>query len=126
MIRVAAALIERDGRLLIAQRKKGDECGHKWEFPGGTILPGETAEECLARELYEELGIRVQVERFVCSSRVEQAGTEIELLLYEASHLGGAFRLEAHERLAWVLPAELERYDLAEADARLLPHIIAR
>lgn len=126
MIRVAAALIERDGRLLIAQRRKRDECGHKWEFPGGTVLPGETAEECLARELFEELGIRVRVEKFICSSRVEHAGREIELLLYKASHLSGAFRLNAHERLAWVLPAELERYDLTEADARLLPHIIAR
>src|SRR5947209_20321288 len=59
MITIAAAVIERDGRLLICQRKKGAALGLKWEFPGGKLEAGETAEAALARELQEELGVGV-------------------------------------------------------------------
>ena len=65
---VAAAVIEKDGKILIAQRKKGWRFAGKWEFPGGKIEPNETPEECLRRELREELGIETEIGDFFCVS----------------------------------------------------------
>ncbi len=64
---VTAAVIEEDGRILIAKRKKGDRSEGRWEFPGGKVEPGESPEESLKRELREELGIDVAVEERLCA-----------------------------------------------------------
>ena len=59
IVKVTAAILEKDGRIIIAQRKSSDHLSGKWEFPGGKIEAGESPEECLARELNEEFGIDV-------------------------------------------------------------------
>ena len=63
---VTCAVIEKDGRILIARRKSGDHMAGKWEFPGGNIEPGETPEQCLKRELLEELGVEIGIDGFIC------------------------------------------------------------
>lgn len=68
MKQVTAAVIEKDGRVLIAQRKTGDALAGKWEFPGGKLEPGETPEACLRRELREEFGVETEIGDFICSS----------------------------------------------------------
>lgn len=116
MKQVTAAIIEKDGKILIAQRKAGDALAGKWEFPGGKIDPGETPEACLRRELMEEFGVDAEIGAFVCSSRFEYKHLPIELLVYRARHLSGEFELRDHAAIAWVTPAELLNYDLSSAD----------
>lgn len=116
MKQVTAAVIEKDGKILIAQRKVGDALAGKWEFPGGKIEPGETPEACLKRELMEEFGVDTKIGGFVCSSRFEYKHLPIELLVYRAVHLSGEFKLNAHDRLVWAAPEDLAKYDFSAAD----------
>lgn len=116
MKRVTAAVLEKDGKILLAQRKRGDALAGKWEFPGGKLEPGETPEACLRRELREEFGVETEIGAFVCSSEFEYKHARIELLVYRARHVAGEFRLNDHDAIAWVKPGELSGYDLASAD----------
>ena len=124
---VAAAVIERDGRILIARRKKGMHMEHKWEFPGGKIESGETAEACLRRELMEELNIETEIGEFVASGThpVGCCGS-IELRAYKAIYVAGDVKLMVHDEMRWVLPAELETYDFPEADVPILKKLMER
>jgi 8-oxo-dGTP diphosphatase len=115
-VRVTAGIIEGDGKVLIGRRKPGKHMGGKWEFPGGKIEPGETPEQSLARELDEELGVRVQVGRFLCRAFFEGDGVSLELLVYRVECVEGIPALHEHEELRWVRPEELLSYDLADSD----------
>jgi 8-oxo-dGTP diphosphatase len=123
---VTAALLERDGKILLARRKAGKHMGNRWEFPGGKLLPGETPEQCLRRELQEELGIETRIGEYLGSARFAQGRVELEILLYRAEHLSGAFTLREHEALAWVEPRDLELYDLADSDRELVQRVVRR
>jgi 8-oxo-dGTP diphosphatase len=116
---VTAALFERQGRVLLARRKPGRHMGSLWEFPGGKVDSGETAEACLARELAEELGVSVRVGEFLGSTRFRVEDSDFELLLFRVEHLSGEFQLREHEEIRWVAPAELEAYELVESDREL-------
>jgi 8-oxo-dGTP diphosphatase len=115
-ITVTAAIIEREGTILIARRKSGDRQAGKWEFPGGKLEKGETPEICLRRELQEELGIDVVVGSFVGRSFHRYPLGVIDLLAYQVTHLSGNFQLHDHEEIRWVLPADLPSYDFSAAD----------
>jgi len=115
-ISVTAAVLEKNGRVLIARRKKGDRQARKWEFPGGKIEAGETPEICLRRELKEEFGIDVAVDGFVGRSAHRYPHGEIDLLAYRVTHLSGNFHLHDHEEIRWVLPVDLPSYDFSAAD----------
>ncbi len=115
-ITVTAAVLEKDGRILIARRKYGDRLADKWEFPGGKLEEGETPEVCLRRELQEEFGIDVVVGGFVGRNVHAYPDVEIDLLAYRATHLSGDFELYDHEEIRWVHPADLHRYDFSAAD----------
>ena len=114
--RVAAAVIGRDGKVLLAQRGPADRLAGKWEFPGGKIEPGETPEDCLAREIREELGIEVWVGDFLCSSRFDYDYASVELYAYRCRWVSGELQHNAHQALQWVLPSDLPKVDLAAAD----------
>lgn len=116
MKKVTAAVIEKDGKILIAQRRTGDALAGKWEFPGGKMEPGETPEQCLRRELMEEFGIDALIGAYICSSEFEYKHIHIELLAYRARHISGDYKLNDHERIAWVKPGDLKSYDLSSAD----------
>ncbi|MDO8536393.1 MAG: 8-oxo-dGTP diphosphatase MutT [Candidatus Omnitrophota bacterium] len=113
---VTAAVIEKDGKVLIAQRLKGRTLGGRWEFPGGKIEPGETAEECLKRELKEEFDIESEIGKFIIASKFRYCLVPIELLAYRVKHLSGEFKVIEHEEIRWVLPSELKSYDFLSAD----------
>src|SRR3989338_5816480 len=115
MKQVTAAVLVKDGKILIAQRKLGDFLAGKWEFPGGKLEPGETPEVCLRRELREEFGVDTKIGAFICSSKFEYKHLPIELLAYRAEHLSGEFKLNDHDRIEWVAPAELQDYDFCSA-----------
>ena len=115
-VKVAAAIIEKDGRILIAKRKEGWRHAGKWEFPGGTVEQNETPEECLRRELLEELAIEAEVGELYCDVTHAYTHATIQLLVYRARHVSGEYILADHDEMRWVLPEELLQYEFPEAD----------
>jgi 8-oxo-dGTP diphosphatase len=116
VIVVTAAILARDGHILLAQRKDGDRLEGKWEFPGGKLEAGETPEQCLAREMQEEFEVQIEVNDFVCSSIFAYEHGTIELRAYHVTYVAGDFILHAHRAIRWVMPAALCTYDLSPAD----------
>jgi len=116
IVDVTAAILVHDGKLLIARRKSGQKLAGKWEFVGGKMEPGESAEECLRRELEEELGIEATVGRFFGESIHEYDHLEVRLLAYVAWAGQGAIRLRDHDLFRLVEINELAGYDFAPAD----------
>jgi A/G-specific adenine glycosylase len=115
----AAVLLRGDGRVLVARRREEDFLGGLWEFPGGKQEGGETLQECLARELREELGIEVEVgERFLT---LEHAYTHFRITLHAFRCVlrGGEPRCLECADLRWVLPAEMEALPMSVADRRI-------
>ena len=125
-IRVTAAVIRQAGKILIARRPAGDPLAGCWEFPGGKIETGESARECLARELREEFGVDAVVGRFVTTSRFAYPTAEIELIAYEAELAAGELSLSSHDRIAWARADELLDYELAPADIPIAETLIER
>jgi 8-oxo-dGTP diphosphatase len=125
-ITVTAAVLEKDGRILIARRKREDSLADKWEFPGGKLEKGETPKECLRRELREELNIDVVVGDFIGRSCHRHPHGEIELLAYRVIHLSGEFQLHDHEEIRWVLPADLLSHDFSAADIPIVKLLLER
>ncbi|HHW47619.1 MAG TPA: 8-oxo-dGTP diphosphatase MutT [Clostridiaceae bacterium] len=113
---VTAAIIINDGKVLIAQRAKNQNMAGKWEFPGGKVEPGETPEECLKREIREELGINIEVNDFFGESTYQYDTGTIKLIAYKVQWIDGEFRLSAHNQIKWVEPYELGNFDFAPAD----------
>ena len=113
---VAAAIIISKGKVLLARRKQGDSHQGFWEFPGGAVEPGETLEECLARELMEELGVAATVEEVIARNEFRSARGSMDLVALRAHVASDEFRLTAHDAIEWVDPRDLERYRLAPAD----------
>lgn len=124
MISVTCAIIERDGKILIARRGEGQKLAGKWEFPGGKVEDGESPEECLKRELVEEFGIQVKVEEFITSNKHHYDHISIELLAFHTKYISGTFTLTDHDEIKWVQPADLLDYDLAEADIPIAREVI--
>ncbi len=121
---VLAAVLEKDGRILIGRRKGADRFGGQWEFPGGKLEPGESPQECLKRELMEEFGIAAGIGRFLGSTLSDSAGLSIRLDAYAAVHLAGEFELREHDDLRWVLPSELAGFELTGPDRQLLGRVL--
>ena len=115
-IHVVAAIIEKDKRFLIAQRKAGSHMASKWEFPGGKVERGESPEQSLMRELFEEFGIRAEIGDFIGESTFDYGNVSIWLSAYRVTSFLGDFKLNDHEQIAWVKLQELPSYDLADAD----------
>lgn len=126
MIRVVAALIQREGRLLICQRRKNDTFPLKWEFPGGKIKPGESPAEALARELKEELGAAATIgtELYRTRHRYAEHCDEIELYFFLATVDAGVVSNLAFEQIQWAELAALPAFDFLPADRELI-HLLA-
>jgi len=124
-IEVAAGLVFRAGRLLITQRYHDAHLGGLWEFPGGKVEPGESFEECLARELAEELGISVKVGLLVESLTHSYPEKTVHLRFFRCEWLGGEPQPLGCNALAWVDPQALAQYSFPAADAKLLGKLTA-
>lgn len=124
----AAALVDGEGRVLIAQRPADKPLGGLWEFPGGKLEPGEGPEQALARELLEELGVTAAVEDFEPFAFASHAYEDFHLLmpLYTLRHWQGAPAALEAQALAWALPLELRGYAMPPADLPLVEELIAR
>jgi 8-oxo-dGTP diphosphatase len=116
MVRVTAAILMQNDRILIAQRRDNDKQAGKWEFPGGKIEDNETPQECLRREMKEEFGIDVAVGEFFGESTYRYESEIIKLLAYHTVWTGGTFSLNAHADYRWASLEQLQDFDFAQAD----------
>jgi 8-oxo-dGTP diphosphatase len=119
-IDVAAAIIEENGKVLAARRAPGKHLEGLWEFPGGKLEPGESPEDCLKRELFEEFRVEVHVGKFLGESVHDYGIKTIRLLAYRASRLDGDFVLKDHDEIVWLTRAELLDLNWAPADIPLV------
>jgi 8-oxo-dGTP diphosphatase len=119
----ACALIDPDGRVLIAQRPEGKAMAGLWEFPGGKIEPGERPEETLIRELQEELSLTVKEACLAPFSFASHTYEDFHLLmpLYVCRRWEGTPVPREHQALKWVKPKDLGQYPMPPADLPLIP-----
>ena len=122
----AVALIDADGRVLLAQRPEGKSMAGLWEFPGGKIEAGESPEETLIRELAEELGIEVKAPCLAPLTFASHRYEDFHLLmpLYVCRRWTGTVRGREGQALKWVRPTKLRDYPMPPADEPLVPHLI--
>ena len=117
---VTAALIKDEDKILIAQRGRRKRFGWKWEFPGGKVRPDETPEDCLRREIKEELNLEISVEKHFCTTHHQYPDFNIELIAFWCSILGGKMKLVDHEQVLWVTVPEMNEYTFVEADLNVI------
>jgi 8-oxo-dGTP diphosphatase len=119
----AVALIDVDGRVLLAQRPPGKSLAGLWEFPGGKVDPGETPEAALIRELREELGIETKASCLAPLTFASHSYPEFHLLmpLYACRRWEGVPIAQEGQTLAWVRPERLRDYPMPPADLPLIP-----
>lgn len=115
-VKVTAAILMKDDRILIAKRGFRSKLANKWEFAGGKVENDETPQECLKRELKEEFNIEVSVGRYLGVSIYHYEHASIELLAYRTYWEGGSITLRDHDEFRWVSVDELKEYDFAPAD----------
>ena len=122
--RVTAAILRKDGMILIAKRQSGDAFEGKWEFPGGKIEDGETPEQCLKRELFEELCIDAIIKGLLCIVQYTYTEGSILLYAYEVAHSKGDFKLNVHDEAKWAELCDLGMYNFLEADKLIIKKLI--
>ncbi len=123
---VACALVDADGRVLVAQRPEGKALAGLWEFPGGKLEPGERPEESLIRELSEELGITVKAACLAPLTFASHAYETFHLLmpLYVCRRWEGTPTGREGQAIRWMKPARLRDLPMPPADAPLIAHLI--
>ena len=126
----AAALINENDEVLLAQRPKGKRLAGKWEFPGGKVEKNESPEEALVRELHEELGITVKKTDlepfwFLSHDYEKEFGFHLLMPVYLCRLWQGDPHPKEHESIVWEFPREMHKLDMIEADAELVAKLSA-
>jgi len=126
MKRVVAALIWKDGKLLICQRTRHQVMPLKWEFPGGKIEEGEQPRDALRRELDEELGITATIGDEVTRFKHQYPnGNAVELRFFDVKAYSGEIENRIFRAVRWAKPSDLPKYDFLEADTQLVKDLAA-
>ncbi len=125
---VAAALVNSDNQVLLAQRPEGKRVAGKWEFPGGKVENGETPEAALARELQEELGITVAFADmepfwFLSHDYIEEFGFHLLMPVYLCRTWQGTPQALEHQAITWMRPQDMQQLPMIEADAELIERL---
>lgn len=126
-VQVVAAVIEREGKILVCRRAAGDSHPGKWEFPGGKMEPGESPRQALARELREELGIRARIGRRIArATHLYPEHRRVELQFFAVDGFEGEPSNLVFAEIRWERPSLLPEYDFLEADLPLVRSLAAR
>ena len=121
---VTAAIIKEDDKYLICQRGAEDECSLLWEFPGGKLEVGETLEECIIREIKEELELDIKLQGIFTTSIYHFAQKEIHFTVYDAVIVAGQMKLNVHNDAKWVTLEEISQYNFMPADIVFVEKLI--
>jgi mutator protein MutT len=120
IIEVGAGIIQRQGKYLVSQRPEGSHLGQCWEFPGGKREPGETIEECVVREIREELGVDVQVGKMWRVIERKYPERTVRLHFFLCTIESGTPRAIACQHFRWILPGEYLNYEFPPADLDII------
>jgi 8-oxo-dGTP diphosphatase len=121
---VTAAVMIRDGKVLIAQRQAGSHMEYRWEFPGGKLEPYETPEECIVREIKEEMDIDIEVIDIYKAVKFKYDDRDILLLCYLCRILKGDGKALECNDFRWVTKDELKSFDFVPADLPIIEKLI--
>jgi 8-oxo-dGTP diphosphatase len=126
LVVAACALVDSDGRVLLAQRPQGKQLAGLWEFPGGKVEPGETPEQCLIRELHEEIGIETDIPCLAPLTFASHSYDDFHLLmpLFVCRRFRGIAQPREGQVLKWVRPRQMRDYPMPPADAPLIQFLI--
>ena len=123
-VEVAAAIIHHDGQILISQRDERSHLSGYWEFPGGKREPDESFEECVTREIREELNVEIEVERFFETVQYEYSEKIVLLNFYFCRYLHGEAQALGCRQCKWVPLRELEGYSFPPANEPILQKLL--
>ena len=119
--RIGVAVIRnQQGKILIDRRRREGEMGGLWEFPGGKIESNETVEECIVREIKEELSLEIAVGKCLTVVNHTYSTFEITLFVHECQYLGGQPQPLACDEICWVNPEEMNQYSFPEANQAII------
>ncbi|WP_085815144.1 (deoxy)nucleoside triphosphate pyrophosphohydrolase [Geoanaerobacter pelophilus] len=119
-VHVACAIVERDGLVLSALRSASMNLPLRWEFPGGKIEPGEGREDCLKRELVEELGVEIEVGSALTPATHSYPGFDVTLYPFLCRIVSGVVTLYEHSEARWLSPARMLELEWADADLPII------
>lgn len=119
-VKVACAIIQKGDKILVTQRSETMKMPLKWEFPGGKLEIGESEEECIIREIKEELNIEIELVKKLKTRIHSYPEFEIELIPFFCRFTTGSILLKEHLNYKWLTINEIARFDLAEADRPIL------
>ena len=123
-IKVVAAVIFRENKILIARRKKGKHVESCWEYPGGKTEKNEEEKKALKRELKEEFNIEASIEKYLTESFHEYENININLKAYLVRDFLCDFKLSDHDKIEWIKIEEIKKYDFAPADIPINDYLI--
>ncbi|MFC1533511.1 (deoxy)nucleoside triphosphate pyrophosphohydrolase [Thermodesulfobacteriota bacterium] len=122
-INVTAAMIWKDGRLLITKRPEGSHLAGLWEFPGGKQKANEILKECLEREIKEELGMDIRADEFLLTVQHEYDTKLVNLHLFQCSYLKGFPEALEGQEIKWVTPEDLQKYAFPPPDREIIERL---
>ena len=116
---VVAAIIKKDNLYLVVKRNRDKYMGLKWEFPGGKVDPGETLQEALVREIYEELNIDINIHEKLAEERYKDNEINIILHYFLCTIKNGVINLNEHEAMEWTDKENFNQYDFVKGDGNI-------
>ena len=122
VIEVVAAIIQREGAYFATQRGYGEFEG-LWEFPGGKIEPGESREDALKREIQEELGIDITIDKFLCTTEYDYPSFHLTMHCYLCSIASGEIELREHKSACWLTAETLDSVEWLPADKDVISRL---
>ena len=122
-ITVTAAVIWEDGKFLITQRPEGAHLEGLWEFPGGKKKKIETLEQCMEREIMEELGMKISIEKELFEVLHEYETKVVELHFFQCVITGGSATPREGQEMRWIKPAEINGYEFPPPDRKIVDYI---
>ena len=125
-IQVTAALLSKDGKFLITRRPEGSYLAGLWEFPGGKREAHETLEACLQREIREELGMDIRVDKLVLTVQHEYDRVTVTLHFFKCTPVSGSPKPLNGQEMKWVSPAEFPKYRFPPPDGKIIAYLASQ